>query len=246
MLSITVAVTNTRPVSDELVTKSLPSNSRHAELRSRFHRANPGSCCPSITVPRFGRAVQPAGNGNAPLPLGAESSDGAQGDRRPGVNIVIDCSADEMVADDVSSIVLPIERMPVEDLPVRSIVLLTNGIVDKSTRDLDHVVAPLRHGGQRVFHEQLEGVVAGQADLLRDLIPLAGQAHVGRAVGVDSGENRDHHPRPRRDGKRRRSQVGENEQPAVGRDRARSSLEENAIAALRQNHFRIVDAAELA
>ena len=72
--------------------------------------------------------------------------------------------------------------MPVDDLPVRSSVLSTMELFDKTARDLDHVVAPLRHGGQRVFHEQLEGVVAGQADLLRDLIPLAGQAHVGRAI----------------------------------------------------------------
>ena len=79
-----------------------------------------------------------------------------------------------------------------------------------------------------------------------DAEPLAGQAHVGRSIGVDAGEDRDHQPRPGRAGVGRRPQIGQDEQPAVRRDRAGPSLEQDAVAALGQDHLGIVDAAELA
>ena len=73
-----------------------------------------------------------------------------------------------------------------------------------------------------------------------------GQGHVRRAVGVDPGEDRDHHARPGRAGGGADAEVGENQQPAVRRDRGRPTLEQHAIAALRQDHLGVVDADELA
>ena len=143
-------------------------------------------------------------------------------------------------------VVLPIEHDAGRGLAGQVDRVIDEGIVHKSARDLDDVVAPRGHGGQRVFHEQLDGVVAGEAHLLRDAEPLAGQAHVGRAVAVDPGEDRDHHPRPGRRREGGRPQIGQDEQPAVRRDRARPSLEQDAIAALGQDDLGIVDSAELA
>ena len=154
-----------------------------------------------------------------------------------------DRSADKIVAGDESSIVLAVELNAGGRLAGQIESVVDDGIIDKTTRDLDHVVAPLRHGGQRVFHEQLEGVVAGEADLLRDLIPGAGQAHVGRSIGIDSCQNRDHHPGPGRDRKsaRARTSARTSNWPSAEMA-ARPALEENPIGAFRQNHFGIVDA----